>query len=252
MEKLEKIFLNKESQEKELFKADLRVDFIRHGERTERLKDELSEQGRATIENKAKEIVRDINKDKELIVLWTSAKKRCQQATEIIKDIFQKEGITMLKSPHTKDSLKSVEYTKEGMAELINQLGEITTWIDNWMEQWTAIEELPQGVEKPQELKKRVERLMTYLERIARQVQPAEDKKLHILCVLHEELFRDLLKAGYDTGTKKDTDPTYGERMRIDIYKSEPDKKAKFDLEYRNSKASLEFNKDTREFKKND
>lgn len=247
MEKFEK--LEKEPfKEKEIFDANLRVDFIRHGERTEPLKDELSDKGRKTIEQTAKELSQEVNKEKELLVFWVSPKRRCQQTAEIIKEHFKKEDISFIE-PRTKNSLTSIKYTEEGAKKFIQQMGEVSKWIDEWMEHW-AIKELPEGLEKPEEMEERVKRILTYLERTARDVHPAEGRKLHFLCILHEELFRDLLEEGYNLGTKKGTRPTFGEKLRIDIHKSEPGKNAIFDLTYRNSKANLEFNKETREFRR--
>ena len=121
----------------------------------------------------------------------------------------------------------------------------------NWMSYWAKNEEkIPEGTEKPADIKKRIQRILTYLERIAKQVNPKENKKLHFICVTHEELFRDLLEEGFGYGTEKGTGPINGEALTIDINKSENDKDAVFNMKFGDDKSSLSFDPKSRDFKK--
>ena len=78
-----------------------------------------------------------------------------------------------------------------------------------------------------------------YLSRI---LSSLNGKKIHFFCFGHEETVRDLLEEAYGMGTKAGTGPIYGEALRMDIFKSEKDKDAVFDLKYGEDKATLGFN----------
>lgn len=256
-----------ETKEEEPFGADLRVDFIRHG-RPSYTKEEiesgkvegaLTTEGREQIKSSALELAQDIDKNKELIIIWRSPKRRAQQASEIIRDIFAQEEIPIIekgwqrkkewegkldeKQLRTKESLSDVKMTGEFIDELIKEEA-----MADWMEYWTKAEKLPKGVERPEEVKKRTERLVTYLERIARIIYPPANKKLHFICVGHEETVRDLLEKAYGLGTKRGTGPSYAEIVRMDIHKSTEEKDATLDLKYRNEEAKLGFEKEERRF----
>jgi broad specificity phosphatase PhoE len=253
-----------ESEEEEPFKADLRVDFIRHGKpkytqgeiESGKFEGELIPEGIEQVKSSALELARGIDKDKELIIIWTSPKKRAQQTSEIIRDIFNEEKISIIEKGwkrkeqkekideepiRTQEPLRDVKLT----GEFVGELKKIA--VADWMEYWAKAGELPKGIEKPEEVKERTERLITHLERIARTIEPPKGKKLHFICVGHEETVRDLLEEAYGSGTKKGTGPNYGEVVRMDIHKSEPNKDAVLNLNYRDSKAKLNFNKERRE-----
>jgi broad specificity phosphatase PhoE len=255
-----KIERKKEFEEK-LFKADLRIDFFRHGKpeyteeelKTGRLEGTLKESGKGQIIESVQKLAKDIDKDKEIIVIWTSPKKRAQERAEIVKNVLKKEEIEILavgrerKGPELRTtlSLKDVGLSEEFIKELLEK-----DMSADWMEYWTGKKTLPKEVERPEEVKKRTERLITYFERIARNIQPKQEKKLHFICIGHEEGFRDLLEEGFGIGTKRGESPTYGEILRMDIFKSAPGRNAVLELNYRDKKAKLIFNKETREFRK--
>lgn len=242
-----------EKKEEMPFEADLRVDFIRHGKpsytkeefEAGKFEGELTVKGRRQIENQGLELTKNIDKDKELVAIWASPKKRADQTAVIIKDVFEKEGISVWESK-TKESLRDLKWTS-GSIEFFEKFVKEEGAADAWMKYWSEAEKLPDGVEKPEEVKQRIARVITYLERIARTVQPS-GKKLHFICIGHEEIFRDLLEEGFGMGTKKGTGQIYGEVLRIDINKSEDNKDAILNLKYRGMESQLGFNKNSREF----
>ncbi len=249
---MENKFLNRqfEIKEKETTQPDLRVDFIRHGRpeytdeeiQSAAIEGSLTEEGIEQTKESAIELASKIDKEKELVVFWVSPKQRAQQTAKILFDILQKQNIPIIEDLRTVKSLSDVKMSPDFIADLYKNDA-----IGKWMEYWTE-SDLPKDTEKPEEVKKRVERVIAYLERIARNITPERDKKLHFICVGHEEIFRDLLEEGYGLGTKDDTMPSYGEIMSMDIKKSEHGKDAMLKLEYRGQKTELGFNKENRKF----
>ncbi len=155
-----------ENKEEEPFKADLRVDFIRHGKPkytqeeigSGKFEGELMPEGIEQVRSSALELARGIDKDKELVVIWTSPRKRAQQSSEIIRDIFNKEKIPIIEKgwkrkekeertdeeqPRTEETLRDVKLT----GEFVDELKKIA--VADWMEYWAKAEELPKGIEKP-------------------------------------------------------------------------------------------------------
>ncbi len=243
-----------ERKEEMPFEADLRIDFIRHGKpvysaeerQTGNFEGELTSEGKEQISFSAENIAKNIDKEKEIIVIWSSPKKRTRETSEIIKAALDKQGIPLIEPQiKLKKSLRDVQITR-ALIEDMTRNGVLS----DWMEYWVKNRELPSGVESPEEVSKRVNRVITYMERIARKVEPKDGKKLHFVCVGHEELFKDFLEKGYGLEPKRTSGPAYGEVLRIDIHKSEPSKDAVLDLSYRDKKTKLGFDKDKRELYK--
>lgn len=229
------------------FETDLRIDFIRHGE-PEYSKEEiekaefggeLTEKGIEQIKKSALKLAEDIDKEKELVVVWESPKTRARQTTEVIEKVFDDNEIPIFKID-SKESLRDVKATPE----FVKQLKESEA--QDWMKAWWESKDLPEGVEKPEDVKRRIERVVTYLERIARTVHPTGDRKLHFIIPSHEETVKGLLKEAYGVGAEKENDPSYGETVRIDIQKSEPGKNAVLGMTYRGRTARLGFDKEKR------
>ncbi|MEK7116848.1 MAG: histidine phosphatase family protein [Patescibacteria group bacterium] len=231
------------------FETDMKVDFIRHGKpeytdeemRLAIVEGNLTEEGIEQVKNRALELAGKIDKEKELVVFWVSPKRRAQQTAEVLFGVFQEQGIPVIRDLKTIKSLTGVKVTPEFIENLMKMDS------GKWMEYWT-VSDLPEGTETPEEVKKRVERVVAYLERIARNITPPEGKKLHFICVGHEEIFMDLLQEGYGPGVGADIGPTYGEVMSMDIKKSEQGQDAVLKLKYRNQETSLDFNKENRKF----
>lgn len=239
-----------ESQEKKPTQPDLKVDFVRHGKpvytdeeiRSATIEGSLTEEGINQVKERAVELASRIDREKEFVVFWVSPKQRAQQTAKIIFDIFHEQNIPVIKDLRTVKSLSDVRMSPSFIEDLLENDA-----IGEWMEYWTE-SDLPEDIEKPEEVKKRVERIITYLERIARNITPEEGRRLHFICVGHEEIFRDLLEEGYRLGTKNNMGPSYGEVMSVGINKSEPGKNAKLKLDYHGQSTELDFDKESRRF----
>ena len=231
---------------------DLKVDFVRHGKpvytkeemESLELEGELTPEGEVDIKRKALNLSSQLDKEKELIVFWVSPKRRAQQTAKVMRGVFLDQGVSVLKEPKTFQSLADIKVNKAFFADLIKNGA-----LNDWMEYWVA-NELPEGTEKPQDVRKRVTKVMTFLDRVARNVKPEGNKKLHFIVIGHEEIFRDILEDAYGFGTKKGTGPDYGESLSLDFTKSEPGKNADIKLQFRGKEAKLELDKNTRSLNK--
>jgi len=249
-------------KENELFSADSRVDFVRHGKpeyteeeiETGKYEGELSDESKENVRKNAENLVRDIDKEKEIIVFLTSPKNRAKETAEIYKDVFEKEKIFIYEEMITKAVLlRDAELNADfldNQEEAVNR-GEIN-W-DDWMEFWVdefKKEKLPEEVEKPEEVRERVGKFIGLLKNLDILIRPPKNKKVHYICIGHEEIVRDLLEEGYNTGTVKGTNLDYGEKLRMDIYKSQSDENASLKLEYKGNESIFDFDATEKRFEK--
>jgi hypothetical protein len=107
---------------------------------------------------------------------------------------------------------------------------------------------LSEDTECPTSVKHRVERLVTYFERIARTIMPSNNKKFHLFCIGHEEIFCDLLEESLGIGTENNSGPDYGENMTLNIQKSKPGNDALISVKIGEKEARLRFNREQRRF----
>ncbi|MCK5475521.1 MAG: histidine phosphatase family protein [Candidatus Pacebacteria bacterium] len=249
-------------RENEPFSADSRVDFVRHGKpeyteeeiETGKYEGELNDESKENVRRSAENFARNINKEKEIIVFLTSPRNRAKETAEIYKDVFEKEEIFIYEEMITKATLlRNTELNADfldNQEEAVNS-GEIS-W-DDWMEFWvdeSEKEKLSEGVESPDEVRERVGKFIGLLKDSDILIRPPKNKKVHYICIGHEEIVRDLLEEGYDTGIAKGTNLDYGEKLRMDIYKSQSNKNASLKLEYKSNESTLDFDATEKKFEK--
>ena len=235
------------------FEADLRVDFLRHGQpsyteeelKTAEFEGKLTKDGAEQVRKTVEKLADGIDHNRELVIIWESTKNRARQTAKIVEEVFKQKEIPVLRSSAWK-SLRDIKATPEFFSQ-VKEAGAS----NKWMEYWTETEDLSVGTETPADVKRRTSRVIANLERAARTVHPEEGRKLHFIIPSHEETARDLLEEAYGTGTKAGTGPIYGETMRVDIHKSENDKDAVLELSYAgHPNAELGFEKNERKFYK--
>jgi broad specificity phosphatase PhoE len=205
---------------------------------------QLTPEGAERFVQAAERLADGIDAEKELIVIWKSPRNRAEQSSDILERVFTERGIHIIRTG-TKDSLRDVGLKLEYARKIVEDGS-----VRDWMQYWSHDDELPEGVETPAEMKKRIERVLTYLERVATKVSPPEGIKLHFVCIGHEEIIRDVLEESFEQGTKAGEGPSYGEIMRVDIARSTPENDATLDVKYREMEAELGFKPQTREFYK--
>jgi len=178
-------------------------------------------------------------------VIWESPKRRAARTAEIIREVFEGKEIPIFKTG-IKDSLRDVK----AVPEFFDQMKR--SGASDWMKEWAESDDLPEGMEGPGDVKKRTERIITYLERIARAVHPEGNKKFHFIIPSHEETVKSLLDEALGEGAENQKGPRYGETVRVDIKRSEPGKDAGLEVTYGDRTDKLGFNTERRIFFKKD
>src|SRR5207248_2614914 len=129
---------------------DAIVSHVRHGEAVYQPGEEegtLTIEGTQQIFESAKRIAQTINPSHEVVILWTSFRRRALQATEIIETILLDHGIEPIQIS-TKQSLGHVTSKEEDEPSIRRKM-----------------------------------RVIEYIDRIARKVKPEENKIPHIIMV---------------------------------------------------------------------
>lgn len=230
---------------------DLKISFVRHAkpeyteeeERVAVFQGKLTPAGEQQADSLGQKLAAELNPEKEIIVFWISPKQRAQETAKKVKDILKNNGIPV-REPKTFNSLSDTHMTPE-----FNEIIEADDSDKGWMKYWTT-HEVPEGTETPEDVKKRLTRVLVNIEKTARNVKPEGNKKIHILCFGHEETIRDLLETGFGFGTEKGTGPNYTEVLDVDVYKSGSEKDAILKLNFREKEVELGLNVKTREFYK--
>src|SRR3989338_1661338 len=230
---------------------DLTVDFVRHGEpeytqqeiEDASIEGQLTQEGKRQVQEAGLKLSGKIDKDKELVVFLVSPKQRAHQTAAILNEVFQQQQIPVGRT-RTYQALSDIRLDHVFIGRLLSENA-----VDKLIEFW-AKTKLPEDTEKPEEVKKRVETVVAYLERIARIITLQDNKKLRVICVGHEEIFRDLLEEGFGIGTRNHSGPGYAEDMEMGIFKSEPGKDAVLKLAFRGLEAELGFNPQSKNFYK--
>ncbi|MBI3633915.1 MAG: histidine phosphatase family protein [Candidatus Vogelbacteria bacterium] len=230
----------------------MRCDFVRHGKPTytdedlfsEAVEGDLTPEGVSQVEVLAASILAGFEKDGEIMIIWSSPKRRALQTADVIWSAFDKAGIRIRK-PKVVWSLRDVILTGEAYAEIPEE-GKSKSW----MEYWASVVGLPIGMELPRSLRRRVMRVVANLERLARKANSDSKKRVRVLCITHEEMMRDILEEAYGTGTELGTGPTYGELLKVEIEPDEKGAAATLSLVFRHQNARLLLNLETREIRR--
>lgn len=242
-----------ETDEKEPFCADIRVDFKRHRKpvyteeenKTGNFEGELDLMEQKKAEEDALELVREIDKEKELVIILSSTKRRAFQTAEAYKDVFEKRGIEIYAGIVIMTNLlKDVSITSDFLKEFKEEIKEGKASYREWMDWWVRKgENLPENVDKPKDVRSRVEKLIGYFEKIEKEIYLPQNHRLHFICFGHEETMRDILEEGYGIGTKVGESPDYGEGLRVDMRKSTSEKDAILNLSYKGKSSNISFDR---------
>jgi len=250
-----------ESQEK-LNEKQISVIFMRHGEssyqdaqnilkggkpRDKSLLPDLSPKGIENINNKAAELAKKFEKEKDLVVIWTSPELRAIGAGQILEDNFIREGVDVIRNSEI-SSLSEAHTTPEGKLKLAPQrthkyfdLSRLSEEQVNGIKEAKAAMEDPDmpfgetwrnyaGKEKFEDIegvessKKRFNRVINGLFMLKKIMKPEDpNKNLRFVCVVHEDLPNELLEHAFDKGLINHKGLGNGESVELTI-KSESDK----------------------------
>jgi broad specificity phosphatase PhoE len=231
----------------------LTVYFVRHGEVSyteEEITDltiegTLTDNGRDQAQRAGTLLADQIDNGSGQILILTSPKKRAAETADIIEGVFQEHRIQVTKRRF--GPLRDIGWGKEFVAALYrdNALG-------NLMEYWVDHADSLTDAESPIQVRRRVGKVIGFLEGISRSslTELSECRRPPIICVCHEEIFRDLLETGFGFGTREQSGARHAEIMRMDIYNSGPNTDAQLKLIFRDNTAELGFNIQEQDFYK--
>ncbi len=232
-----------------LRKSDVEVDFIRHGEafydedeldRGE-LEGELTPLGVEQIKNLGDRLAKEIDKNKEIVIIWTSPKKRAVQSSFILEERMKAAGVEVYRL-RIKKPLRDTDLSNELIENLSNEKVE-------WIDFWTKNEEYPTGMEKLEGVSSRTGRIISCLNRIVRNISNIKGKKMRFLCVGHEENIGGVIGCGID-GETPFVETDNAELVRIYFNKAEKGKDIKLDIDFKNQKITVGFDEERKRFYK--
>ncbi len=240
MEKMEKL---NNLEKREIPKwEDIKVFRVRHGDSKynehlktgQKGKKDLTEQGIQQSLEAAKTIEQQLDRDNDIICFAYSPRYRAKNTGEIVKDHLASRGFLIYKDAKEREKQKRVRG-----ADLLDYNG---SSVEPKEERHTevyqkrlkeAFASMPRGeslakywlqgevdiLEKPDSVKKRTRNQLTFLMRIARNIQPKIDKHIVIIEAEHEETVDELLKIASqgELGILKDSGLRKGEVMQLDI-----------------------------------
>lgn len=217
-------------------KYDLVVDAIRHGEAdyTEKEKNlakyegELMEEEKEKIASVAREIVEGIDKEQEVVLVVTSPRLRAIETAQEIFKTLKEEGINPFHRIEIRGQLEDAALTPGFLKQYKEVMPE-----KGWMNFWEIVENLPEGTEKPEEVEKRTNDFLAALAKVTRNYHLPEGKKLHLISVIHEETFRELLKKTFSGELIGGNILGNAERVRLGFNKTNNKNQVNIDIKYR-------------------
>ncbi|HBK34991.1 hypothetical protein A2239_01440 [Candidatus Uhrbacteria bacterium RIFOXYA2_FULL_40_9] len=266
---------------KKVVHPDLKATFFRHGRPTYsreelisgQMEGELSEESQKQVEASAKLLADQIDKKRELVVMWSSPKNRAVQTSQIVRRVFEEKGVPFLRKktgevrPTKKlEMIRDFETAGDEKGspfwdKLIEIQGEDVLLpsgkkmgIANWQEslhvlsQTEGFEDLQ--AEHPDHIRKRAMSILAHLEFIARKMEPPEGKTLRFIVFGHEEIVTPLLQEALGQGVESGTGPTYAEPLTIGIHPAKEGEQALVDLQFREQRVSLGFDPQSRNIHK--
>lgn len=195
---------------------------------------DLTEKGVQQLEEAANEIAERLDKEGDVISIISSPRQRARDSADIIRRILIERGFSVWEDPKER-----IEQDRIRSTDLFNDEDEIIHVDDpKYVEGWSKIaadmpQQLQQGetgtqlwkrggiasTEKSEDVYSRSRDQLTFLTRIARQIQPKVDKHIVIIQVEHEETMDDLLEvaSGGKLGIAAGSGSEKGEVFELDI-----------------------------------
>ena len=128
------------------------------------------------MEDIASSLLDGIDKEKELVVIWCSPKRRARQTADIISLVFDRANVSSRK-PRIVWSLRDIILTEETNSELPEE-----GRAKSWMEYWTHAAKLPIGMETPVLIRKRVMGVIADLIRLSHGVGLEKEMYSGVVC----------------------------------------------------------------------
>ena len=205
------------------FQSDATITFLRHGNpkyTEEEIKKcdfegELTDEGKEQVKKSAKELAQEIKNNNEVVIVWSSSRSRADETSKIFINTLEEEGITVLDRKKESDN-KYKNFTSlsapDVTPEFWKQKPKDEFFVRIWKELYEK-DELPKGVETPDESEKKFKRVLEYNRRVInifnnKRRENRNFPKLRIIDVGHFETVTPIIYEAY--GGKAGIDKEYG------------------------------------------
>lgn len=232
------------------------VVFMRHGQsnyedmqnimkggepKDKNLLPDLNENGIQNITEKAHQLAQTFDKEHDLVVIWTSPELRAIGTGQVIEEVLEKEGVTVIKNKEI-TSLSEAHAGPVGKMKIapqkthayfdlsslsedqLKEVEEAKSLMDNpdmpFGEAWRnyAGKEKFEDIEDVSASKKRFNRVVNSLFMFKKIMQPDDpSKNIKFVCVVHEDLPNQLLEYAFDKGLIKHQGLGNGETLELTI-----------------------------------
>lgn len=275
----ENIEPNKELEPKD---RKISIIFMRHGQsnyedfqnrlkggeaRDKTLLPDLNEAGVKNITEKAEQLAQAFDKEHDLVVIWTSPELRAIGTGQIIEEVLEKAGVTVIRNKEisslaeahadTVDKLKMSPqkfhsyFDLSGLTEeQLQEVSEAKAVMDDpnipFGEAWRnyAGKEKFENIEGTDVPKKRFNRVVNSFFRLKKVMKPSDpSKNLKFICINHEDLPNHLLEYAFDKGLINHKGLGNGETVELAI-ESEDNVTAN----HQGEEKQLLFDREKREF----
>lgn len=260
---LEKIPSFENNPEKEPEIKTVITDFIRHGESKYRevlMSDEerselgnkrpldLTDKGVEQVKQTAMELVKTINKDEEVVMLWTSPAWRARGSADLIREVLEKEGITVLREDVI-TSMRPIKQKDAGyMAGVWGRVNKEGLNGDAVFARHPEFQVPNDKVESYPEAKQRAERVYNWIRYIAEKID-TNGKRLHIIGTTHFEFLNPIMEELFGFDVEKDEGVSKGEPMRITFEFDKNAGETRVSADFRGQhKEALTFDAENRRF----
>ena len=239
------------------------TDFLRHGESAyqevlmsdeerQQLGDtrpiDLTEKGIEQVRKTAEELAQRIDKENEIVVLWSSPAWRARGSEEIIREVFEREGIEVLREDIVSSMRPMKQHDAEHMLGVWAKAKQEGRSGDAVVARDPEFQQPSDKFESYPEIKRRAERVYNWIRYIAEKID-TKGKKLHIIGTSHFEFMNPVMEELFGFDVEKEEGVAKGEPMRV-VFDYEPETgEMKISADFRGQhKEGLTFDKKERRF----
>lgn len=245
-----------ENKEKEPKIQTVEVDFLRHGESTykerhaekDKKEEDLTELGKQQILEQAENLASSIDRENEIVVLWSSPAWRAQDSIEIIKQIFLEKGIDVAHEKTIPLMRQIREKDLEYMGGVWQKAKDAGVSGDLVVTRDPEFQEESDKFESYPEIQHRAESVYNWIRYIAEKID-AKGKKLHIIGVGHVEFLEPVMEQLFDFDIEKGEGIRKGEVMKVTFVYDKDNEKMEISSDFRGQhKDNIVFDKNERKF----
>lgn len=239
------------------------VDFLRHGtteyqenftssEDKEAMNGEyprdLTPGGEQEVRETAEKIVRTINPETDIVVLWSSPAWRAQGSEDILRKLLEKHNIKIYKDSAVSSMRNFDQYDRGFMNDFWDELAPTKKSAELMYARDPEFQEKNDKFESQPEVKRRAERVFNYIHYLAEHVN-LQDKRLRIIGVSHFEFLNPIVEEVFGSKVEKGEGVNKGEEISMVFDFNPQTKDMKISANFRGErKEDIKLDKSNRHF----